>query len=148
MMKGLAALAASAGAGMAISIYLTYTHFQPAALACSAGSVVDCATVTSSRWSVIPGTQAPVALLGLAFFAVSLALVVPALQGHDGLWLRMLHLAWSTGALAFVIYLVYAELVLVHRICEWCSAVHLLVVATFLLSAIRLQVVRASDSGP
>ncbi len=147
-MKRLAALAAIAVAGMAISLYLTYTHYQPAALACSAGSLVDCGTVTSSRWSVIPGTEAPVALLGLAFFAVSLALVAPALQGHDGPLLRVLHLAWSAGALAFAIYLVYAELALVHRICEWCSAVHLLVVATFLLSIVRVQEVGASDSVP
>lgn len=145
-MRRLGFLAAIALAGLGISAYLTFTHYQPAALACSTTSLIDCATVTSSRWSVIPGTDLPVALLGLAFFAVSLGLVAPAMRGADARWLRYAHLAWSAGAVAFVFYLVYAELVLVHRICEWCTVVHVLVGITFLLSISLVQEIGTEES--
>src|SRR6185437_5059799 len=41
--------------------------------------------------------------------------------------------------MAFVLYLVYAEIVLLHTLCEWCTVVHLLTFATFLLALNRWQ---------
>jgi hypothetical protein len=41
--------------------------------------------------------------------------------------------------MAFVLYLVYAEIVLLHTLCEWCTVVHVLTFATFLLALQRWQ---------
>jgi uncharacterized membrane protein len=37
-----------------------------------------------------------------------------------------------------VFYLVYAELVKLHKICEWCTAVHILTALTFFVALYRL----------
>jgi hypothetical protein len=53
--------------------------------------------------------------------------------------LRGAHLLWGIMGMAFVLYLVYAEIVLLHTLCEWCTVVHLLTFATFLLALNRWQ---------
>ena len=116
--------------GMGISVYLTAVHYADAAPVCSAaGGVVDCAAVTRSSWSVVPGTAIPVTVLGMLWFLGSAALTV---RDHPGALL-----AWCGAGMAAVLYFVYAELVALHRICEWCSAVHLLVVASSLIALVR-----------
>jgi uncharacterized membrane protein len=49
------------------------------------------------------------------------------------------HFAWAALGVLFVLYLVFVEIVLLHQICEWCTAVHLLVLATFVVALRRLQ---------
>lgn len=116
-------------AGLLVSAYLTYEHLTDnATLACSIGGVVDCAKVTSSAWSTFMGV--PVAPLGLVFFAVSLALCLPAVWRRSEGWLDPLRLAWLSIGLAMALYLVWAELYRIHAICLWCTGVHVL---TFLL---------------
>ena len=73
--RRLQVIAVAALAGIAISVYLTLTHYQALPLACPSGGIVDCGLVTQSRYGVIPGTAAPTSLLGVAFFAGALALV-------------------------------------------------------------------------
>jgi hypothetical protein len=53
--------------------------------------------------------------------------------------LRQAHLLWSALGMLFVLYLVYAEIVALHSLCEWCTVVHLLTFATFLLALNRWQ---------
>jgi uncharacterized membrane protein len=53
--------------------------------------------------------------------------------------LRVGTLLVGASGIAFVLYLIYVELVIVHRICEWCTAAHLLAFAIFLLAAADLQ---------
>jgi uncharacterized membrane protein len=38
-----------------------------------------------------------------------------------------------------VLYLVWAELVPLHEICEWCTGVHILVFLSLLVTVTRLQ---------
>src|SRR5579875_3900362 len=61
--------------GLGVAAYLTYEHYTGSkTLACpSAGahSLINCAKVTTSPWSVEFGI--PVAVLGLVYFAVMLA---------------------------------------------------------------------------
>ena len=115
--------------GLLVSAYLTFEHFTAnATLACSIGGVVDCAKVTSSAWSTFMGV--PVALLGLVFFAVTLALCLPSAWRRPEGWLDAARLAWVTIGLGMALYLVWAELYRIHAICLWCTAVHVL---TFLL---------------
>jgi uncharacterized membrane protein len=53
--------------------------------------------------------------------------------------LRLTHLLWATLGLLAALYLVFVEIVRLHRICLWCSAVHLLLLATFLVALSRVQ---------
>jgi uncharacterized membrane protein len=115
--------------GLLVSAYLTFEHFTDnATLACSIGGVVDCAKVTTSAWSTFMGV--PVALLGLVFFVVTLALCLPRVWRRPEAWLDAARLGWLTIGLGMVLYLVWAELYRIHSICLWCTAVH---VVTFLL---------------
>jgi uncharacterized membrane protein len=124
---------------VAIAAYLTSVHYAGVPLACGATGLVNCASVTSSAFSVIPGTAVPITLPGMLWFGVSGALAVlsrhPRQRG-----LRLAHLLWSAAGLAVALYLVFVEIAVLHRICEWCSGIHLLVLATFLISLRRLQV--------
>jgi uncharacterized membrane protein len=130
------ATAALALAGLGISAYLTAAHYQEFPLACSTTGVIDCALVAHSSYSTVAGL--PVSLLGPIWFALvgACALMTwPAAAG--GPWLGVQTLA--IGGLVFVLYLVYAELVQLHRICEWCTGVHALTLGICLLTVARLQ---------
>jgi uncharacterized membrane protein len=119
-------------AGFAVSLYLTVDHFTGALPVCAANGVVDCAKVTTSAESEVFGVL-PVALLGLGYFAVVLAVNVPALWrrgGRPGRYLSWSRLALVVGGMGMVFYLLYAELFSIKAICLWCTAVH---VVTFLL---------------
>ena len=140
----LTALLCMAVAGVAISLYLTSVHYLNVPLACSASGVVDCAPVLQSTYSVVPGTQLPITVPGLLWFVASGTLAGIALArawaGHpEPRWLRPAHAAWGAAGLLVVLYLVYAEIVQLHRICAWCTVVHLLTLATFLVALARLQ---------
>ncbi len=142
---GLAALLLIAVVGLGISIYLTIVHYDSkVSLLCTTGSLINCQSVTSSAYSVVPGTTIPITIPGMLWF-----LALGALAGV-GLWaaargqdepprLRLASLLWTIPALLFVIYLVYCEIVLVQRICEWCTVVHLLTLASFLITLTRWQ---------
>ena len=115
--------------GLGLSAYLTYEHYTDnATLACSIGGAVDCAKVTTSAWSTFMGV--PVALLGLVFFAVALALCLPRTWRRPEAWLDAVRLGWMTVGVGMVLYLIWAELFRIHAICLWCTAVH---IVTFLL---------------
>ena len=142
---GLTAIALMGLAGLAISIYLTIVHYDTkVSLVCTSGGVVNCQQVTSSAWSVIPGTTIPITIPGMLWFVVSGGLAVWALVslargGIEPARARLAQLVWSAPGLAFVLYLVFAEIALVQRICEWCTVIHLLTLATFLLALVRWQ---------
>jgi len=141
--RGAIALAAFAFVGAAISVYLTFVHYAAAPLACGSCGVIDCADVMSSAYSVLPGTTIPVTVPGMLWFAGSGALAVTAVVAlRRGIaepgWLRPMHLLWTVAGLVAVFYLVYGEISLRH-ICEWCTGVHLLVLASLLVAMARWQ---------
>ncbi|MEU5696593.1 vitamin K epoxide reductase family protein [Actinosynnema sp. NPDC020468] len=112
-------------AGLAVSAYLTVTHFSAEALLCSEGAVLDCGTVTTSEQSTLLGV--PVAILGLVFFVFVTALCLPFAWRDPRLrWLRLGSVA--VGVL-FVVYLVTAEFALIGKICPWCTVVHVVTLA-------------------
>ena len=129
--RRLQVIAVAALAGIAISVYLTLTHYQALPLACPSGGIVDCGLVTQSRYGVIPRTAAPTSLLGVVFFAGALALV----QGRR----LALLTAWCAAGLLVVLYLVYVELAVLRHLCEWCTVAHALVLAMLLLAISRWQ---------
>ena len=149
---GLTAIIVMALAGLGVSIYLTITHYDTAVtLVCSKGGIVDCSQVTGSAWSVIPFTAIPITIPGMLWFIVAggLALwsLVPLARGDEQPERQPLALlAWSAAGLAFVLYLVYAEAFLVHKLCEWCTGVHLLTLAIFIIAVVRYQRANAYDA--
>src|SRR6516162_1811125 len=118
-------------AGLLMSAYLVGTHYfaEQVPLACATGGIVDCEQVTNSAESMVG--PVPVAVLGLIWFAVFLVI----LGARE--WLPQavaVQVVWSVAGLLSVFYLVYVELFLIGAICLWCTAIHAIVVALFLMT--------------
>jgi uncharacterized membrane protein len=150
---GSVAIALMALAGLAISIYLTTVHYAGVPLVCTNTGAVDCSAVTTSKYSVVPGTNLPITIPGMLWFVVSGGLAIYALVLHrqqrpEPKRLRLLQLLWGGAGLAFVLYLVYAEIVLIRHICEWCTVIHVFTLATFLVALYRFQQVAAHAPEP
>ncbi|MEV4508898.1 vitamin K epoxide reductase family protein [Dactylosporangium sp. NPDC049525] len=119
--------------GLAVSVYLTIEHYTASTtLACPDTGALNCLKVTTSEQSKLFGV--PVAVLGLVYFAVMLALSL--------LWrtprrdVRLGRLAFSAVGVLFVAWLVYAELFTLDAICLWCTAVHVLAIGLFAVTAL------------
>jgi uncharacterized membrane protein len=118
--------------GLADAIYLTIAHFTTSTvLLCPANSFVNCGEVTSSPESEVFGVL-PVAVLGLAFFVFLTAINSPwawRWQTRQPLihWARVGSMVVGMG---FVLYLLYAELIQIGKLCEYCTVVHII---TFIL---------------
>lgn len=126
-----------------ISAYLTAVHYAGFGLICSTAGVVNCAAVTSSSYSLVPGTTMPITVPGMIWCIVSGGLAVTSMVRRrqdraDPLWLRPAHAAWAGLGLAACLYLVYAEVVVLHKICEWCTGVHLVVLVSAVIALARL----------
>jgi uncharacterized membrane protein len=117
--------------GLADSTYLTITHFQTQLLACSSHGAINCAAVTTSAQSVV--FHIPVAFLGLAFYVAMTAINLPPLWKTSDVRVAWLRLAMIVSGIGFVLYLVYAELFLIKAICEYCTGVHIVTFALFIL---------------
>ena len=118
--------------GLGVSIYLTIAHFNTSVtLACPATSTVNCEKVTTSPQSYAFGI--PVAVLGLAFY-VFLA-VVNSPWAWRITWppLRWARVGSVVVGIVFVLYLIYAELFSIGAICLWCTSVHVITFALFVL---------------
>jgi uncharacterized membrane protein len=112
--------------GLAASAYLTVEHYTASTLlACPENATINCAKVTSSKWSHVLGV--PVAVLGLGYFVLLVALCLPAAWRVAALE-RWRIAAVAIGAIS-VVYLVYIELFKVDAICLWCTAVHVCTIA-------------------
>jgi uncharacterized membrane protein len=149
--RGLTALLVFAVVGIGISAYLTTLHYAELAPVCTGGGIVDCSSVLKSRWSTVPGTSLPVTVPGMLWFLVSGALAALGLRAAAGgdeqpRRLRAVHAAWAGLGMVGVFYFVFAELVELQRICEWCTVVHLLVLASLLVSLVRLQPAEDTES--
>src|SRR5579871_895066 len=118
-------------AGLLISAYLVGTHYfsEQVPLACATGGIVDCEQVTSSAESMVG--PMPVALLGLVWFAVFLAILAVRSWWQQAM---LLQVVWAVAGLLTVFWLVYAELFLIGAICLSCTAIHAIVVGLFLLT--------------
>ena len=116
--------------GLGVSGYLTFEHFTSSStLACSGNGAINCLKVTTSSYASVAGV--PVAVLGLAFFAVMLVLQLPPMWRRPEPAIRLGRLAWAAVGAAMVLYLLYAELFAIDAICLWCTAVHVLTLVLF-----------------
>lgn len=119
-----AAMLALSVIGLLIAAYLTIYHYVGVPLYCPNSGAIDCQLVLSSSYSVLLGI--PMAVYGLAFFLVEIAVVLR--------FEREQMLLLNAVGLAFVFYLAYAEYML-GKICLYCTSIHFLVVTLFLASA-------------
>jgi uncharacterized membrane protein len=120
--------------GLADAAYLAYEHGSGSnSLACPDTGRINCAKVTTSSYSEVHGI--PVAYLGVAFFVVLVAVMVPRAWASASRALRWGRVALVVGGLSFAVYLVWAELYQLDALCLYCTGVH---VAAFLLFAVTL----------
>jgi len=116
--------------GLALSVYLTVVHYtEPTALACPATGAIDCTKVTTSTQSSLFGV--PVALAGAVYFLAMTLLLLPAAWRSRSRPVMLLRVGGAVAGIGMVLWLVYAEFVILHAICLWCTAVHLVTFALF-----------------
>ena len=124
--------------GLLIAGYLTLLHYDSSVpLVCSGGSLVNCETVLTSPSAFAFGV--PVAVWGLLWFVVALGLALPPVRagaGGQSPALRAAGLGWTLIGTCAVLWLVYQELGVIGRICAWCTAIHVLVLALLVIQVL------------
>jgi len=122
--------------GLAVSAYETYAHFNGSHLAgCPVGhGTFNCFAVITSPQSMVFGVF-PVAILGLIFYVAVTALMTPWAWRMQRREVGMLRLAAMVVGMGFAMYLIYAEVVQIGQICEYCTGVHII---TFLLFCVTV----------
>ena len=131
--------------GLGASVYLTYTHFEPKALACVSNATFNCEKVTQSPQSEIVGI--PVAVLGLFFFVPMLLACLPAAWRTADRRVHLARLALAVTGVGMIIYLIIAELFIIKAICLWCSSVHIVTLLLFVIVATASPIVLAPGYG-
>jgi uncharacterized membrane protein len=124
--------------GLADSTYLTIAHFETNLLkaTCPASTVDNCTTVTTSQWSHPFGI--PVAIAGLAFFVVYTVINLPYFWKVKDVRVHWFRALMALASMGMVLYLIYVELFLVKLICLYCTGVHIVTFALFILVASTL----------
>jgi uncharacterized membrane protein len=117
--------------GLALSVYLTITHFEPHFLVCSDSGAINCQLVTTSPQSYVLGI--PVAVLGLAYYAVVAAVDSPWAWRSSDRRVHLARLVLSIVGMGFVLYLISAELLVIKAICLYCTAVHVVTFGQLIL---------------
>ncbi len=118
-------------AGVVVAGYLTWVHFDDAALVCVAGG--GCEMVQESAYAEIAGV--PVAMLGLVAYAMVLGLIV-----LDTPNARLVAAMIAVVGLLFSVYLLALQLFVIDAVCIWCLA-NDVVIAPLLavLTALRVR---------
>ena len=114
-----AGVALVALAGLGVAAYLTYVHYQPEALVCTAGG--GCETVQESSYAELVGI--PVALLGVLTYVAVLVLVA-----WDSELARTLAAAIALTAAGFAVYLIVLQAFVIDAWCVWCLVNDLVIV--------------------
>jgi uncharacterized membrane protein len=125
--------------GIGVAIYLTVVHYQGAPLVCSESGLIDCSSVLTSVYSKVPGTALPITVPGLLWFSIAGGLALATWRGWaQERFLRIAEFAWSLLGMLTVFYLVYIEIVVLHKICAWCTVIHALILLMFLIAVVQL----------
>jgi uncharacterized membrane protein len=126
--------------GIGIASYLTLVHYANVPLACSSQGMVDCTRVLSSQYSVVPGTSLPITIPGLLWSLIMLVLSITGLRSTTYQYhIRLAELIWASVGMLTVFYLVYAELVRLHNICIWCTALHVTILIMLLTAIVQFR---------
>ncbi|MGD0691487.1 MAG: vitamin K epoxide reductase family protein [Acidimicrobiales bacterium] len=117
--------------GLALSTYLTITHFRPADLFCTENGVFNCGLVTNSGESRFIGI--PVAFLGLGTYVVMTVLNSPWMWRAKNYWIHVARYVLSIVSMCFVLWLITAELLIIKSLCLYCTGVHIVTFALFIV---------------
>jgi uncharacterized membrane protein len=117
--------------GLALATYLTITHFQPQDLFCSGKGFINCGAVTTSAQSRLLGI--PVAFLGLGTYVVMTALNSPWGWRAKNYWIHVARFAIAIISMCFVLWLIYAELIIIDNLCLYCTGVHIVTFALLII---------------
>ncbi|HET9323044.1 MAG TPA: vitamin K epoxide reductase family protein [Gaiellaceae bacterium] len=120
---------ALAAAGLLVAGYLTYARYSDTTITCSSGG---CETVQKSSYATVAGI--PVAVLGLVGYAAILATAFVV-----GDVARAAGAALALGGFAFSMFLLYAQLVPIDAVCDWCVANDVIVTLLVPFTVLRLR---------
>jgi uncharacterized membrane protein len=122
--------------GVIVSGYLSWSHLsntQP--VLCNEGG--GCATVQSSRYSEIEGV--PVAILGVVgYLAILATFILEKISFPLSESAPLLAFGFSLIGVLYSAYLTYLELYVILAVCFYCVVSALIMVAIFVIAAIRL----------
>jgi uncharacterized membrane protein len=139
-------MAALAGLGLLVSIYLTVVHFSDVPLICLEGTS-GCEEVNRSIYSEVLGV--PVALLGAGAYAILLAVLWAEwqviLKEQESV---LIAFGVSLAGALYSLYLTYVELFVLGAICSWCVISAVAIIAIFALSFVRLRALLAAEAAP
>jgi uncharacterized membrane protein len=114
--------------GLVDSAYQAYADYAGAGLLACSGRADACTLVQNGPGAWLFGIR--VAVYGVAFYAFMVAICSPQAWHSKRPAIGRLRLAGVVAGIAFVLYLIYTEVVRDGRICPYCTSVH---VITFLL---------------
>jgi uncharacterized membrane protein len=138
-------MAALAGLGLAVAIYLTAVHYANVPLVCL--GTTGCEEVNRSIYSEVAGVS--VALLGAGGYAALLAALwaerQEILRPPEGM-LAAFGVALA-GAL-YSAYLTYVELFVLYAVCIWCVLSAVIMLALLVLSIVRLRRLLQAEAQP
>ena len=117
--------------GLALATYLTITHFEPRALFCTDNGFINCQTVTTSSESRLLGI--PVAFLGLGTYVVMTVLNSPWGWRAKNYWVHVARFVIAIISMCFVLWLLYAELIIINNLCLYCTGVHIVTFALLIV---------------
>ena len=126
-------------AGMGISGYLTYVHYQNINAICLFNA--NCDKVLTSPYSQIWGI--PLSLFGLAMYAgltllgVLNLVLYRRIEGQN--WPAGGIYALSLAGVIFSLYLYYLEIFEIHAFCTWCIGSSIVMLIIFIISLINLK---------
>jgi uncharacterized membrane protein len=118
-----------AAAGAAVAGYLAYARYAETALACATGG---CETVQRSDYAVIAGV--PVAVLGLGAYLVLLGTAFATSEVA-----RLVGAVIAVSGTLFAAYLLYAQVVVIDAVCQWCVTSDVLVTLLAVACVLRLR---------
>ena len=117
--------------GLAFAVYLTITHFEPQALFCTDKGFINCGVVTTSSQSRFLGI--PVAFLGLGTYVVMTVLNSPWGWRARNYWIHVARFVIAIISMCFVLWLLYAELIIIDNLCLYCTGVHIVTFALLIV---------------
>ena len=118
------------GIGLALAGYTLWVHVTPVPCMRECRSRRLSAVLTSAQ-SVVIGIPVPV--YGIVFFLALGALCLPAAWRSSDARIHLLRLAVAAVGIVTVLYLISTELFTVKKICLWCTGVHLVTFALFVI---------------
>jgi uncharacterized membrane protein len=131
--------------GIGIATYLTIAHYDShVSLVCSAKGAIDCEAVTTSAQSKLFGL--PVAVLGLAYFIGMVPWHLPAAWRSPDPRIKIGRLLYGASGIVFVCYLIYAEAIIIKKICLWCTGVHITTFVLFIVTVFASALAIPFDS--